>query len=114
MRLRKMTPYLATAIAEGFCEGEGASEAEQLRAWQYLIDIGDCWQLQGWFGRTAAHLIEIGLCHAARHGAKQVKVKPKAQKKHPVLRSINKAALLKQKKDLFINNGQIGTREGLS
>ena len=26
----KMTPYLATAIAEGFCEGEGASEEEQI------------------------------------------------------------------------------------
>ena len=58
----KMTPYLATAIAEGFCEGEGASQEEQVEAWQYLIDTGLAWQLQGWFGRTAASLIEAGIC----------------------------------------------------
>jgi len=56
-----MTPYLATAIAEGFCEGEGASREEQIEAWQYLVDTGMAWQLQGWFGRTAAHLIEQGI-----------------------------------------------------
>lgn len=59
------TPYLATAYAEGFCEGENASEEEQLEAWQYLIDTGLAWQLQGFFGRTAAALIESGACHAA-------------------------------------------------
>jgi hypothetical protein len=63
MSKRKMTPYLATAIAEGFCEGEGASEEEQVRAWQYLVDTGQAWQLQGWFGRTAMALIEAGVIH---------------------------------------------------
>jgi len=63
---RKLTPYLATAIAEGFCEGEGASEQEQIEAWQYLIDNGICWQLQGWFGRTATDLIEQGICKPAK------------------------------------------------
>lgn len=61
----KMTPYLATAIAEGFCEGEGASEEEQIEAWQYLIDTGLIGGLQGWFGRTAQRLIEAGVCTAA-------------------------------------------------
>ncbi len=61
---REMTPYLATAIAEGFCEGEGASEEEQIEAWQYLIDTGMAWTLQGWFGRTAHSLIERGICFA--------------------------------------------------
>lgn len=31
-------------------------------AWQLLIDTGTCWQLQGWFGRTACRLIEDGVC----------------------------------------------------
>jgi hypothetical protein len=63
MSKRKMTSYLATAIAEGFCEGEGASEEEQVRAWQYLVDTGMAWTLQGWFGRTATALIEAGVIH---------------------------------------------------
>jgi len=62
---KKLTAYLATAYAEGFCEGEGASEEEQLAAWQYLVDRGLCWRLQGWFGRTASGLIEGGHILAA-------------------------------------------------
>ena len=33
-----------------------------LEAWQFLIDTGTCWQLQGWYGRTATYLIEQGIC----------------------------------------------------
>lgn len=62
----KWTPYLATAYAEGFCEGENSTKHEQIEAWQYLIDSGLCWQLQGWFGRTASALIEEGICHAKK------------------------------------------------
>jgi hypothetical protein len=54
----KWDSYLATAYAEGFCEGENATEEEQLEAWVYLIKTGMCWQLQGWFGRVATDLIE--------------------------------------------------------
>ena len=57
---KALTPYMATAIAEGFCEGEGASEDEQLTAWQYLHDTRQAYSLQGWFGRTATALIEAG------------------------------------------------------
>jgi len=57
-----MTTYEAVSIAEGFCEGEGASEEQQIEAWQFLIDTGLAWKLQGWFGRQAVALIEQGIC----------------------------------------------------
>lgn len=54
-----MTPYLAVGIAEGFEPAE--SEEQVLAAWQYLVDSGLAWKLQGWFGRTASDMIEQGL-----------------------------------------------------
>lgn len=57
-----MDNYTATGLAEGFIEAE--SEDQVIEAWQHLIDTGMCWQLQGWFGRTARDLIESGICHA--------------------------------------------------
>lgn len=57
----KWNSYLATAYAEGFCEGENATPEETLAAWGYLIETGTCWQLQGWYGRSASSLIERGL-----------------------------------------------------
>jgi hypothetical protein len=56
----QFTPYLASAYAEGFNEGEGATTREQLEAWAYLIKTGLCWSLQGFYGRTATNLIENG------------------------------------------------------
>ncbi len=58
---KEWTNYLATAFAEGFCEGENASEIEELEAWACLIKTGMCWSLQGWFGRNAMMLIEDGI-----------------------------------------------------
>jgi hypothetical protein len=57
----KLTPYLATAIAEGFLEGENATKEQQIEAWQYLHDTRLAYQLQGWFGRTAQQLIKQGI-----------------------------------------------------
>ncbi len=58
-----MDSYTATGIAEGFIEAE--DEDQVIEAWQTLIDTGLCWQLQGFFGRTAARLIEQGICQPA-------------------------------------------------
>jgi len=58
----KLGNYSAVMIAEGV---EDATEEERLDAWQYLIDTGLCWQLQGWFGRTASDLIAQGWCTPA-------------------------------------------------
>jgi len=69
---RKMTSYLACAIAEGFCEGEGASEEQQIEAWQYLLDTGLCWRLQGWYGRTAKDLLHRGLIEPTTETAKRI------------------------------------------
>jgi hypothetical protein len=49
-------------ISSGPDEGQPHSEEQVIEAWQYLIDTGLAWQLQGWFGRTAAHLIGQGIC----------------------------------------------------
>lgn len=56
-----MDSYTATGIAEGFIDCE--SEDQYIEAWQYLIDTGLCWQLQGFFGRTAKQLIDQGVCN---------------------------------------------------
>jgi hypothetical protein len=53
----------AVGIAEGWIEAE--SEEQVVEAWQYLVDSGLAWQLQGWFGRTARHLIDEGIIQGA-------------------------------------------------
>ena len=57
-----MKNFDAVMIAEGV---EPATEDEQIKAWQHLIDSGLVWSLQGWFGRTASNLIGQGICEEA-------------------------------------------------
>lgn len=57
---KKMDSYTACSIAEGFCEGENASEKNQLIAWQYIKDTGIYKNLQGFYGRTVASLLDDG------------------------------------------------------
>lgn len=55
-----MTLYEACAIAEGFSENEVTIQ-DQLNAWSFLIKTKSVNQLQGWYGRTAAQLIDQGV-----------------------------------------------------
>lgn len=57
--------FRAAMVAEGATGFETEDRDEWVEAFQYLIDTGIAWQLQGWFGRTARDLIEAGDCHAA-------------------------------------------------
>lgn len=63
MSKKKLDSYTATGLAEGFVEG---TEEEQIEAWQYLVDTGLAWSLQGWFGRTARQLIQDGVITEAK------------------------------------------------
>lgn len=54
-----MDANLAIQICEQLVMAEHDEEVE---AWQYLIDTGLAWQLQGWYGRTAQRLINDGYC----------------------------------------------------
>ena len=58
-----MDNFTAVGIAEGFIEAD--SEEQVLAAWQHLVNTGMAWRLQGWFGRTAQHLIDQGLIEVA-------------------------------------------------
>ena len=56
-----MEIFEATMMAEGASGYEAESLEEYLEAYQLLIDTGTVWKLQGFFGRTAADLIDQGL-----------------------------------------------------
>lgn len=57
---KEMSIYIACSIIEGF-SGEENTQEDIATAWQYLIDTGECWKLQGFYGRTAMSLLEQGL-----------------------------------------------------
>jgi hypothetical protein len=61
-----MTTFEAAMIIEGQWELAGVEPSEDvyIEAAQHLIDTGLAWQLQGFFGRTCASLIEQGCCSA--------------------------------------------------
>lgn len=60
---REWTLYDAVAACEGF-DGIEHDQETIVSAWQFLIDCGAVWTLQGWWGRTANDLISRGVCHA--------------------------------------------------
>ena len=48
----------AVLIAEG--EKEPTPSMSYVDAWQHLVNTGEVWKLQGWFGRAAARMISQG------------------------------------------------------
>ena len=63
-----LSTYDCCAIIEGF-DGDVHDETEVIEAFQALIDSGVVWQLQGFYGRNAERLIELGVCQPARRAA---------------------------------------------
>ena len=67
---RKIQATLGEALANDFStvdfiieyEAGALSEEEVIDGFQQLIDNGIVWSLQGHYGRTAATLIDAGLC----------------------------------------------------
>ena len=55
---KNLNNYLAVAFAEGFCEGEGASEVEQITAFQYIYDNKMLAGLQGRFSGIVNTLLD--------------------------------------------------------
>lgn len=48
---------------------DNATQADILQAFQFLVDSGEVWSLQGWYGRTAKVLIDEGLIQPAKEAA---------------------------------------------
>jgi hypothetical protein len=61
-----MNDLQAVLIAEG--AEAAASQEEYLAAWQWLVDSGLAWRLQGWFGRMATGLLLAGMIQPASNG----------------------------------------------
>lgn len=62
--LRNWTDYDHVGAIIQYEGGEQSAE-ETLRLFQYLVDTGLAWKLQGHYGRTAKTLIDKGLVSAS-------------------------------------------------
>jgi hypothetical protein len=63
------TLNISTEIID-FEQGNLSTEGT-IRLFQYLVDTGMAWTLQGFYGRTAARMIEAGLINPPTGGARR-------------------------------------------
>jgi hypothetical protein len=63
-----MGPFEAAMIADGEWEMSGfeVNEENYYAAYQYLVDTGMAWTLQGRIGREAHRLLELGVINPAK------------------------------------------------
>jgi len=64
----QMDAFTAAMIADGEFEMVGVDPEDEetiLAGWQYLVDTGMAWTLQGRIGRQARRMIEAGLLREA-------------------------------------------------
>ena len=65
----KLDTFKATMICEGdyiMAGVDNPTEELIISAWQFIIDNGTVWNLQGSFGRTAETLINKGICREVK------------------------------------------------
>ena len=55
---KKEMLFNAVMIAEGAMDP--TPTMSYVDAWQHLVNTGEVWKLQGWFGRAAARMISQG------------------------------------------------------
>lgn len=58
---KRLTPYEAVAIAEGFSDKKRVSSKELIASWQYIYDHDIHNNLQGFFGRTVDRMMKAGI-----------------------------------------------------
>lgn len=61
-----MSDYDVTGAIIAFETGEMETEEDVLELFQYLVDTGMAWQLQGYYGRVARALLDAGLISPER------------------------------------------------
>ena len=59
----RIEAYRAVGLVDGFIR---STQAEQLKAWTYLVESGRAWELKGWFTRRAIELLATRMIKVKR------------------------------------------------
>jgi hypothetical protein len=74
----RIKAYRAVGLADGFING---SQAQQLKAWTYLVESGRAWELGGWFTGRAVELLATRMIKVSRQLPKWVSDEVKRQQR---------------------------------